>query len=264
MIDILGQILNYSNLQLQSFIFVLCRVGGIFLDAPLFSNQNVPVLVKIGLIIFLCIIILPFVPAAGLAPYSDNLLFLFAMAKELLIGVTLGFAARLIFTGIQIAGQLIDYQMGFGFVNIVDPESRLQVPVMGQYLYIVAIFIFLLINGHHWIIQAIVKSFQIVPLDGFSFHPELVGKVNQLISETFVIGFKIAAPLMLSLFLVDLAYGVIARAVPQANILIVGFPLKIGLGLLFAMISLPLFIMVIKRFFVHALINLNLLFKLML
>lgn len=219
-------------------------------------------MVKIGLLFFMSMIVFPFVPINGLSLHSNNLLFLGAIVREVSIGLIIGFAARLLFAGIQIAGQLIDYEMGFGFVNVVDPESRLQIPIMGQFLYIFAIFIFLLIDGHHWLVQAMVKSFQIIPLDGFRYSPNIVWGMVKIASYIFVIGFKVSAPLVMSLFLIDLAYGVIARTVPQANIMIVGFPVKIGLGLFFAVISLPLFFLVIKRFFTQALLNFNLLMRL--
>ncbi len=157
--DIITQIKQLNPLQLEAFLFVLCRLGGLFLDAPLLSNRNIPAMVKIGLLFFMSMIVFPFVPINGLSLHSNNLLFLGAIVREVSIGLIIGFAARLLFAGIQIAGQLIDYEMGFGFVNVVDPESRLQIPIMGQFLYIFAIFIFLLIDGHHWLVQAMVKSF---------------------------------------------------------------------------------------------------------
>jgi flagellar biosynthesis protein FliR len=260
---IFNTINGFSLLQFQGFILVMFRIAGLFFDAPVFSNRNIPAIVRVGFVLFLSLIILPLVPLENVAKASDGLLFVFAIIKEALIGMVLGFFARLIFLGIQIAGQIIDYQMGLGFVNIVDPESQLQVPIIGQFLYIIVLFVFLLINGHHWIVQALVKSFDIVPLAAAHFKPVLVQHVVRLFSDTFVMGFKIAAPIGMSLFLVDLAYGVIARALPQANIMVVGFPIKIGLGFIFLLTSMPLFFMVMKRFMVSSLTNLNALFRMM-
>lgn len=233
------------------------------MNAPLLSNRNFPVLAKIGMIVFLAVILFPFVPLGTFAVHSNNLEFFLGIAREVGVGLVIGLAVQFIFAGIQIAGQLMDYQMGFGFVNVVDPESKLQIPLMGQFLYIMAVLVFLLINGHHWIIRAVERSFQVIPLDGSAFRPGLPQAFIHLASEAFVIGFKIAAPLVMSLFLIDLAYGVIARTVPQANIMVVGFPLKIGMGLFFTVVSLPLFFMIIKQFFTQALLNLNVLLKLM-
>jgi flagellar biosynthesis protein FliR len=254
---------GFSLLQFQGFLLIMFRIAGIFLDAPLLSNRNVPLVLKAGFVLFLSFIVLPFIPHENFNLITSDLALVFAIAKEVLVGMVFGFCARLIFLGVQMAGQFIDYQMGFGFVNIVDPESQLQVPIIGQFLYIIVLFVFLLINGHHWMVDSIVKSFQVIPLAASHFKPMLIGHVTTLLADTFVMGFKIAAPVAMSLFLVDLAYGVIARALPQANIMVVGFPIKIGLGFIFLLASMPLFFMVMKRYMVVSLVNLNALFRLM-
>jgi flagellar biosynthesis protein FliR len=261
--DIFNQLINLDPIKFQAFLFIFFRISGLIMVAPIFSNRNMPVMAKIGFIFFLSVIVFGFTSSDNLSAQPSDLMFLFSIIKELAVGFCIGFAARLIFAGIQIAGQLVDYQMGFGFVNVVDPESKLQVPLMGQYLYIISILIFFLINGHHWMIRAVVKSFQDIPLGAFVFRPGLVADFINMVTGIFVVGFKLAAPLALLLFLVDLAYGIIARAVPQANIMVVGFPVKIGLGLFVAVVSLPLFFMGIKRFFTEALLHLNYLTKLM-
>jgi flagellar biosynthesis protein FliR len=260
---IINTIGGFSVVQLQGFLLIMFRIAGIFFDAPVFSNRNIPAVLRVGFVLFLTIIVLPLVPLENVTRLSYDIGFVFAIIKEVVIGMVLGFCARLIFLGVQMAGQFIDYQMGFGFVNIVDPESQLQVPIIGQFLYIIILFVFLLINGHHWLLQAVVKSFDVVPVAAAHFKPVLIQHVIKLFSDTFVMGFKIAAPIAMSLFLVDLAYGVIARALPQANIMVVGFPIKIGLGFIFLLSSMPLFFMVMKRFMVTSLTNLNALFRMM-
>lgn len=261
--DILTQILNLNSGQFQGFIFIVSRISGIFIDAPLLSNRNIPALVKIGLVVFLALLIFPFISFKELPSNLALWPFFLNIAKELWVGLVLGFCARLIFIGVQIAGQLMDYQIGFSFVNIVDPESRTQVPLMGQFLFILTMLVFMLINGHHWVIRSIVKSFEVIPLGAVKFDPALVTNINKVFLDVFIIAFKIASPVMMTLFLVDVACGIIARLVPQANILIVGFPLKIGLGLWLLLISLPLFFMVIKRIFTQILLNFGVLFRLM-
>jgi flagellar biosynthetic protein FliR len=250
-------------IQFQGFIFVACRLAGLFLDAPILSNQNIPAMVKVAFLVFLSIIVFPLVSIEHLMPINNNLALIITMIKEIAIGLVVGFVARIFFSAVQISGQLIDYQMGFGFVNIVDPESRVQVPIIGQFMFILTTFIFLLINGHHYLIQSRVKSFQTIPLGGFTYNANLTTRLVTVFSDIFVIGFKIASPLVMTLFLVDLAYGVIARAVPQANILVVGFPLKIGLGLFFLFVFIQLFFIVMKQLFVDVLPAVNGLFRLM-
>lgn len=262
--DAINQLLGYTALNMQGFILVAARITGLFVDAPFFSHINIPPLVKVGLSVSLSVLIAPFVTsAAGAVVLPNGWALTGAIATELLIGIIFGFAVRLIFTAIQIAGQLIDYQMGFGFVNIVDPESRIQVPIMGQFLFILAFLVFILINGHHWLLQGLVRSFQLIPLNGFNFQPQIVQSLNALFMQIFVIAFKLSAPIMVSLFLVDVVYGVIGRTVPQANILVVGFPVKIGLGMLFFIYTLPLFFTMIQRMFQQIYVQADALFKMM-
>jgi len=261
--EIFNQLLGLTALNMQGFVLVAARMTGLFVDAPFFSHINVPVYIKIGLTIFISVLVAPFVPAAQATLLPNSWMLAGAIATELLIGIIFGFAVRLIFTAIQIAGQLIDYQMGFGFVNIVDPESRIQVPIMGQFLFIMAFLIFMLINGHHWMIQGLIKSFQVIPLGNFTFHPQIVQSLNTLFMQMFVIAFKLSAPIMVSLFLVDVVYGVIGRTVPQANIMVLGFPVKIGLGLLFFVYAIPLFFSMIQRTIQQLYLQGAALFKLM-
>lgn len=262
MLEIFQEILNLGSLHFIGFLLVISRVGGFFLDAPIFSHRSIPVLVKAGLVISLSLLILPFISLEKLQSSVGGLQLLLNMVKEVWVGLILGFGVRLVFIGVQIAGQLIDYQMGFGFVNVVDPETRVQVPIMGQFLLILATLTFLILRGHHLLIQALVKTFEIIPLGRLVFPLPLTQNLVRLFSGIFVFAFKVASPVVISLFLVDIAYSVIARAVPQANILIVGFPLKIGLGILFFLFSLPLLLMVIRQFFLKSLSELNLLIKL--
>lgn len=261
--EIFNQLLGLTALNMQGFILVAARMTGLFVDAPFFSHINIPPLVKVGLSIFLSVLVAPFVPAVQQAIFPNSWALAGAIATELLIGIIFGFAVRLVFTAIQIAGQLIDYQMGFGFVNIIDPESRVQVPIMGQFLFIMAFLLFMLINGHHWMIQGLIKSFQIIPLGHFTFHPQIVQSLNVLFMQIFLIAFKLAAPIMVALFLVDVVYGVIGRTVPQANIMVLGFPVKIGLGLLFFMYAMPLFFSMIQRTIQQLYLQGTALFKLM-
>ena len=186
--------------------------------------------------------------------YGDVFLLGFALTKEFGIGVFLGFFVSLIFVALQLAGQFIDYQTGFGLVNVIDPESRVQVPLAGRFLYLLAALLFLIIGGHHLIIRALVQSFSDI---------RLFTLINQTFSQLFFISFKIAAPVMAAVFLAEMSYGIIVRAVPQLNILIVGLPLKMGLGMIFLYLSLPFFFWLMKREILNVFMTLRNLFQLL-
>jgi flagellar biosynthetic protein FliR len=137
-----------------------------------------------------------------------------------------------------------------------------QVPLAGQFLYLLATLLFLVIGGHHLIIKSLVKSFEAFPLGSLVLDANIAIVINDIFAKIIVISFKVSAPIVAAVFLIEMAYGVAARALPQMNILIVGLPLKMGLGMFFLMLSLPFFMWIIKREFVNLFASIDNLFNL--
>ncbi len=152
----------------------------------------------------------------------------------------LGFITQIVFAVFQLAGQLIDTQIGFGIVNVIDPQSGIQVPIFGNFQYLLALFCFLAINGHHMLLTVLTKSYQLLPIGGgVHFNGTFYAFIFNLGGQMFLDAFKLALPVSASLFVADLAVGVLARAVPQMNVFMVSMPLKIGIGLGLIMIAFP-------------------------
>lgn len=159
---------------------------------------------------------------------------------ELLIGCMLGFITQIIFAVFQLAGQMLDMQIGFGIVNVIDPQSGIQVPLLGNFQYVLALLCFFAINGHHVLLSCLVKSYQLLPIGGgVNLSGNLYAFIFNLAGDMFVSAFKLALPVLGVLFIADLIVGIIARVVPQVNVFIVSMPLKIGLGLGLMMIAIP-------------------------
>ena len=171
---------NFSLPVIQAAVLVFTRVGAILLTAPLFSSGSIPVHVKIGLSFMLAVIVFPLVTvnAASVLPLASLGV---AIAGEVLIGVIIGFTARLLFAAVQLAGQLVGFQMGFGIVNVIDPQTSTQVSIIAQFENIITLLIFLAVNAHHWFIMAIAKSFEVVPLLTFSFTNSLMEALLRLV-----------------------------------------------------------------------------------
>lgn len=260
--EIFQSLLQFNDVQFQSFILLVARFSGLFLASPIFSNSIIPKIVKIGLMFFLGSIIFPFVEKIP-SLYANPLVLSVAFIKEFAVGIFLGFFVSLVFVGLQLAGQFIDYQTGFGLVNVLDPESQVQVPLAGRFLYILAALLFLVIGGHHLIINSLVESFRVMPLGNFNFDLRLFAVVHRTFAQLFFISFKIAGPVVAAVFLSEMSYGVVARAIPQLNILIVGLPLKIGLGTFFLMLTLPFLFWIIKREFMNIFFSIRNLYQLM-
>ena len=234
--------------QVQAAILVFIRIGAILIMAPLFGSRNVPFQLKAGLSLVLAMVIFP---VAGFqAVYLTGIPSLItAMMGEVLIGVIIGFTARLIFSAVQLAGQLIGFQMGFGIVNVIDPQTSTQFSIVAQFQNIMTLLIFLALDAHYWFILAISSSFELIPPLGFCFTNSLMEAIVSLSCDMFVIAAKVAAPVIAVLLFTSVALGLIARTVPQMNIFIVGFPIKIAIGLLGVGLSLPLLSVMLRNLF---------------
>ncbi|MPN24004.1 hypothetical protein SDC9_171397 [bioreactor metagenome] len=144
------------------------------------------------------------------------------------------------------AGQLLDMQIGFGIVNVLDPQSGQQLPLVGNFKYILALLVFMATNSHHMLLAALFSSFKLIPVSGFIYHVELTEIMIDIVGGMFVIAMKICFPVLLSLLLTDVALGILARTMPQMNIFVVGVPGKIIVGLFVLSMALPFYIMFLE------------------
>jgi flagellar biosynthetic protein FliR len=232
-------LLNLPLDQIQLLILVLVRVSAILFSMPFLESRNVPVLLKAGFAMAISLLVLPQVD-----PLPDLMLghpwrLATGLAMEIATGMLIGLAAHLLITGIQLAGQIAGFQMGFAIANVVDPASSMQIPILSQFLNLFALMIFMTLNMHQYLIKALVDSFERLPF----FTMQLDGNVYQMImtltTQAFIVAVQIGAPVMVALLLTSVALGLVARTVPQMQIFIVAMPLKIILGLFFLGFSLP-------------------------
>jgi flagellar biosynthetic protein FliR len=165
--------------------------------------------------------------------------------KEFITGILIGYVSYLIFTAIYLAGQIIDMQMGFGIVNVMDPVSNIQVPITSNFYFVLCMVMFLSINGHHLIIKALYDSFSFIPLGKTVFDSALLTDMTRTLGNIFILGFKISAPIVASMLIIDMALGVIMKTIPQLNIFVVGMPLKILVGFLILFAVMPIFVLLV-------------------
>lgn len=222
------------------FFLVLMRLTGLFLAAPFWSSRMFPAAVKISLCLFLAVVLLPTVDGSRV-PASAVPLAL-AGAGELAWGALAGFAASLCFAAVQMAGYYLDFELGVGIANVVDPTFGAPVPVAGTFLYLVCLVVFLGADGHHLLLAALVRSLQIIPPGAVVLTPAAAQGLVVQAGAMFVLGLQLAAPLVVPMFLANLALGLVSRTVPQMNIFVVGLPLKSWLGVLFLALALPAYV----------------------
>lgn len=235
--------------QIGFFLLIFARITGIFSTAPIFGSRNVPVVVKAGLSLVLSYILFPLVFTDKTVIPESVLGYFLVVIGEFLIGLIIGFSASLVFSAIQMAGQLLDMQIGFGIVNILDPQSGQQLPLVGNFKYILALLVFLASNSHHMLLAALFSSFKLVPVTVVTFQSNLTELIVNMVGGTFTIAMKISFPVLLSLLLTDVALGILARTMPQMNIFVVGIPGKIIIGLFVLSLALPFYIIFLEVVF---------------
>lgn len=233
--------MNTFNLlfyKYELFLLVLVRTSGIFLISPFFSSQNVPNIMKIGFSIILSVLITLILDVK--VDYTD-ITFISIIIKELMVGFVIGFISYAFFSTFYVMGQIIDMKIGFGIINVMDPQHRVQVPLMGNFYYILAFLLLLSINGHHIIINALIDSYNFIPIGKFVIKEDSAFLLVDVLAKSFATGFKLSAPIVIIIFLTDLLLGILSRTIPQINVFIVGMPLNILIGLLIISVSMPIF-----------------------
>jgi flagellar biosynthetic protein FliR len=229
--------LTFNLAQLQIFFMIFVRMAALLSSIPVLANKNIPAVFKVGLALSISLILFPLLKLSGMPHFDNAVTFGLGIAAEVILGFAIGLAVKAIFAGIQLAGKLAGYQMGLAIANVLDPASSVQVPLISQVYNIVAMLIFVVINAHHWLLQALIESFRLVPPFGFQMNSSFIDYLVHLTANIFVIAIKVGAPVIVVLLITSVALGLIARTVPQMNIFIVAIPLKIVVGLTFLVFS---------------------------
>ncbi len=226
-----------SQEEVVRFAVVLFRIAGIMTFAPFFSSRAIPYQVRVAVTLTAAVALFPSLPGVGI-PGESGLIFLVGLALgEVLIGMVLGLAASFVFAGMQLAGQVMAFQLGFSIINLIDPQSDVETSVISFLQYYLGLLLFLLVNGHHWFFLAVSESFNYLPVQGVVLHASLVREVVRLSSQILIAGVQIAAPVIAVTVIADMVLALIGRAAPQIHILIVGLPLKSLVGFVAMSIS---------------------------
>lgn len=228
------------NAWLISFIWPLTRILGLIMVAPVFGHSSVPRRVKIGLGVFIALIIaptLPPMPDVGLGSWYG----LFILIQQLLIGMAMGFIMRVVFAAVEAAGEIVGLQMGLGFASFFDPQSAGQTLVISQFFNLLAALLFLAVNAHLLLLGILVESFKSLPISPQPLSAAGFYSVATYGSVVFSIGLQLALPPIAILLMTNLALGILTRSAPQLNIFAIGFPITLGVGLIALDITLPYF-----------------------
>jgi len=236
-------VLTFSEAQLMAWITPLLwpfiRMLALFSTAPVLSQRNVPLRMRVGLAFLITVCAQASMPEMPTIALDSSQAFLVVL-QQVLIGVTLGFAARIVFAAIEFAGELVGLQMGLNYAGFFDPTSGSQGNAVGSFFGITVSWLFIIINGHLLLIMALVQSFNAFPVspEPFAFLRALQPQVWG--AEVFKLGLWIALPMITMLLFVNLVLGVISRVSQQMNIFAIGFPVTLSVGLLGVLLTLPM------------------------
>lgn len=230
--------------QIEFFLLIFIRITAALAVMPVFQHAAFPSAAKAGLAAAMSLLLIPILPV-WLPPPSGTIVdFLVLAVGETFCGILIGLAGQAVFWTVEIAGQLIGFQAGFTIVSSMDPNTNSQSTVLTKAYNIIAILIFLIIGGHHIMLQSLFDSFETVPIGGLKLDGRLSEWILMIARGVVVNGVKLAAPIMVALLLTDVGLGIMSRVAPAMNIFVLGFPLKIGLTMLFASVTLGMVVFI--------------------
>lgn len=231
----LDQLYGWMNAFLWPFLRILALVG----TAPLLSESSIPIRVKVGLSALIALAISPTLPAPGnISPASFQGLWI--GAQQVLIGITLGLTMRIVFAAVQTAGEFIGLQMGLSFASFFDPATGANTAVLARLMNVIAMLLFLALNGHLLMIGGLVQTFDVLPASTVgAFHADGLGVLFEWSSQVMVSGMLLALPLIIVLLTINLALGILNRTAQQLSVFAVGFPISLMVGLVLLAVVLP-------------------------
>ena len=217
------------NAWIAAFFFPLARILALLAAAPPFNNAGLTTRVRLVLGLALVTAIAPALPAMpAIEPASG--LGLLILAQQMIIGFAMGFVLRLVFSAIDLAGMMISTQMGLGFATAYDPQTAAQTPVVSELLGMLALLVFLSIDGHLMVLATLVKSFTLLPVGVWTISEASWLNIANAGGVIFSSGVMLALPALVALLITNVALGVLGRVAPQLNLIAIGFPVTILLG----------------------------------
>lgn len=224
----MNELLTITSHEIQLFLLVVTRVGALVMTSPHLGSAVVPVRVRVFLTLTLAILLAPLV-SQGAAPPAENIAGLVVqIAQELMIGTALGMSIQILVAGLQISGQTASQMAGVSLADVIDPTFEAQIPAFSQVLHLVALLVFLVGGGHHDLMRALIDSFRWLPPGQSPPTAEITSALMDIMSQSFILGLRAAAPIMVALLVATLLLALISRTVPQLNVMALGFGLNVA------------------------------------
>ena len=240
--------MKYFVYHFQIFLLIMIRLNSMIMIAPLFSSGVIPFRFKALISFLITLVIFPVVTAKGFTIPNEMGEYYLLILREVSIGIYIGFLVSVIFSAFQLSGQFFAVQIGFGISEVLDPIGQVSVPLIGQLKNLMGLLVFLIIYGHHFLIEAIYRSYELAPVVSVSraFTGGLLKYLMHSFSGMFVVAMKIALPVVGTVFLISVTMGVLGKVAPQMNIMMLGFPFKIIVAFCVLVLITPLIVRIMQ------------------
>ncbi|MGE4418248.1 MAG: flagellar biosynthetic protein FliR [Sulfurimonas sp.] len=234
----------FSETYIVGFILLFFRFGALFMAVPIFSHNSIPMNIKAALAFFFTIVFYSSMPPLAMQITMPNIVL--AILSELLFGLAIGVVLQIAFNVITFAGGQISFMMGFSMASAIDPQTGVSMPIISQFLSLIALMIVLAMDMHHWLLLFIDSSLQNIPLGGFLMSENLFKYIITATSNMFMVGFMIAFPIIALSWLADVIFGMLMKTMPQFNLLVIGFPIKIMVSFVVLIATLSATMLILK------------------
>jgi flagellar biosynthetic protein FliR len=231
--------MQIATMNPEALFVSFLRVSGFVFTTPVFGSKLIPTMVKVWLSLLVAMVLMPSFRYAGALPPLGSVAFFVVAAREVLLGLLIGFISSFFLYGVEFAGQVVGLQMGFGASSLFDPVTETEVSVVGTFKGMLAMVLFLVTNGHHEVITNFAASYRVIPPGGAGLAAAGMGGMVAASAGIFSLAIRVSIPIMSALLMAEVAIALLAKTVPQMNIFVVGFPVKVMLGLAVLGLSIP-------------------------
>ncbi len=231
--------LNIADTEAFAFILILARMSSFLVTWPVLGGLNVPSTLKVLFSLLLTLTLFPVLKGGVHVEIGSWQQLIFFVLKESLVGLTLAFLCYFFFFSIQIAGEIISMSLGISAAQMFNPSMGAQASPVDSFFYALAVLFFLLVNGHHIFLTGLVQSYDIVPIATWSLKVKSVAEIALVAKDITGLGLQLAAPVLVSILLINISLAVVGRAVPQINVLVTSMPINVAVGLGVLIISMP-------------------------
>ena len=215
----------FNETNIVGFLLLFFRFAALFIATPIFSHKNIPMNIKASMAFFFTIVFYSSMPPLTISINIPSIVV--AILSEFLLGLSVGVVLQLAYNVITFAGGQISFMMGFSMASAIDPQSGVSMPIISQFLSLMGLMVLLSLNLHHWMLLFIDHSLKTVPLGGFIMSEDLFHYIIHSMSRMFLVGLVIAFPIIALSWLADTMFGMLMKTMPQFNLLVIGFPIKI-------------------------------------